>query len=314
MPKKKKKGKRRQRRGIDFDRAKKDKAELASRSAGNFHKLEEGWNTFYIGPPWDDDIPVPWKEVQQHGLGLVCPKHSGYDKDCKICKKRKEAQKRGDTDFADAFKLSSRGFMNALRKGDIKKGGPWKVLGVAGSVLGEIVDHVVDDKVDITRPEAAVLVSIKRKGTGQATRYPQIKFSNPTDLSDYLGEEMYEQLEDLDCIQAVQPATTEKQLEAIRKKVSGSDDDADFDIEDDDIDPDDFSSDEEDDEDEDGEEDDLFDDPEDDDDLDEDEDEEDEEEEEKPKRKRRKVKADVKKGRKKDKKGSAKGKKKKKRK
>lgn len=288
MAKKKKKSKKSKRRlarrDIDFDEAEKKQKELEDRSSGDYHEIKQGKNFFYICPPWADDVKVLWKEVQQHGLGLVCPKYSGYDKDCKICIERKKATRKGNTEFVDEFRLASRGFMNAIRKEDIKKGGPVKILGVPGGVFEQIVDHVTDERVNISDPEAAVFVMIKRKGKGKATRYSPLKFGDPRDISEWITDEVYENLENLDEIRSVQPATVEEQRKAMSKFLKGdADDDQDF--EDDDLDSDDDFEGE-------SEEDELFDEPDDLDDLDDDDlDDEDEEElEEKPKKKSKKPK------------------------
>jgi len=333
----------RKRRGIDFDEAAKKQKELADRSGGEFHELKVGWNYFYICPPWADEIRVLWREVQQHGLGLVCPPNSGYDKPCLICKERKKALKKGDSDFADNFRLSSRGFMNAIRKEDIKSRGPVKLLGVSSNVFEQIVDHVTDEKIDISDPEAAVIVAIKRKGKGKATRYPSVKFSDPINIAKYITDDVYEALNDLDTIKAVQPASEKAQRTAIRKFIKGDADEDDFD-DDEDLSGDDGFDDEGDGFENDSDEDELFDDPdtsdeddEDSDDLDDDDDDstddeddsddddddgdssddeddtdedddlaDDDDEEEKPKKKRKAKSSD----RKKAKKGSSKGKRK----
>lgn len=233
---KKKKTKKAKKRELDFGEAKKKQKELEDRSSGDYHSVEEGWNWYYVCPPWSDVVKVLWREIQQHGLNLVCPKNSGYDKDCLICKERKKALKKGDTDFADEFRLSSRGFMNAIKKSDIKRGGPVKILAVSAGVFEAIVDHVTDEKINISDPEAAVLVGIKRKGKGFKTKYSTIKFSDPVNISKYLDlEKLYEELWDLDTVRGAQPASLKTQRTAIRKFVKGDDvdaDEADFDDED----------------------------------------------------------------------------------
>jgi hypothetical protein len=254
------------RRSIDFDTAKEKQKELADRTGNNYHELKQGWNTFYICPPWNDDARVPWKEVQQHGFRLVCPKYSGYDSDCAICKERRKRLKKGDSEFADNFRLQSRGYLNAIRKEDIKSKdvSAVKLLGVAGSVLTEIVDHVTDERVDICDPKAAVFVSIKRKGKGQGTRYPSIKFGEPVNIDKYITDEIIDAVLDLDVIKGAQPASIKDQTAAIRKFVRGGADEDEDSFDDDE----DFESEELED---DAEEDELFDDPDDsDDDLDED--------------------------------------------
>jgi hypothetical protein len=309
MAKKKKKSKKSKRksarRDIDFDEAEKKQKELEARSSGEYHEIKQGKNFFYICPPWADDVKSLWREVQQHGLGLVCPKHSGYDKDCRICIERKKAARKGNTEFVDEFRLASRGFMNAIRKEDIKKGGPVKILGVPGGVFEQIVDHVTDERVNISDPEAAVFVMIKRKGKGKATRYSPLKFSDPQDISEWITDDVYEELDNLDEIRSVQPATVEEQRKAISKFLKGdADDDQEF--EDEDFEDEDLEGDSEEDE--------LFDEPDDDlddDDLELDEDEDEEEDEPPPKKKKKSKKSKKSSVDKKAKKGS-KGKKKRK--
>jgi hypothetical protein len=307
-------------------RAKKKQKEIEDRNASEYHDLKQGWNVFYILPNADKDAD-PWKEVQRHGM-LPCPKAMA-GKDCGLCKALIKRLKKGDTDFEEKWRLKPRGYFNAIRKNDLKKKDPTclKLLAVAPSVFTEIIDHIVDEQIEIWNPKAAVAVAIKRKGTGWKTRYPKVTFGEAVNIKKYITDDILEALWDLDTIRAAKPASKKELLKAI-KGVDADEDEDDIDdldteeeeeeedtgdIEDDDLEDDEDEEDDDlleepDDDDEDDEEEEDEDDEEEEDEDDEEEEEEDDEEEEEEEKHKKKKKG--KKGSK-DKKGKKKSKKKK---
>lgn len=216
-------------RRLNLAAARKKQKEMEERGGNEFHELKEGWNFFAILPPWDDDVDVLWKEVQQHGR-LVCPEAT-VGKQCILCAEVRRRMKKGDTDFADEHRLRSRAFFNAIRKEHIKKKDPAgvKVLGVSSTVFEAILEQITDEEVDISDPKAAVIVAIKRKGKGIRTRYPKVKFSDPIDISKYITDDIMGALWDLDALRYAQPATTKELKKAIRGAADEDGDDEDFD-------------------------------------------------------------------------------------
>lgn len=162
-------------RGLDMEAARKKQAELETRRPNtDFHQLKQGWNYFFILPPFGKSNVI-WKEVFRHGQ-YVCPKETA-GKNCIMCKEIARRAKKGDSDFADKHKIQSRAFFNAIEKSEIKKKDPScvKVLGVSSKTFSEIVEYITDEDRDISDPSAAIPVGIKRKGEGLQTRY-KIKF------------------------------------------------------------------------------------------------------------------------------------------
>lgn len=216
-----------------MEKAKEKSEQLATRSQSEYHEHAQGWNYYFIMLPWSDE-GVAWKEVERHGMH-VCPKQ--YGRDCLVCKELRKRIKKGDTDFVDENRSKTQGYFNAIRKSDIKKGDPdcIKVLRASPTVFGEIIDFITDEEIDITDPEAAHVVGIKRTGTGMRTRYKTKVSSEAVDISRYITDKVLEGLFDLDTIRAVQPASDKD----LRKLVRGSaDDDEDDDFSDDDLDDD----------------------------------------------------------------------------
>jgi hypothetical protein len=228
-------------RKLDRQAARDKQKEVENRRQSVFHDLVEGWNFFFVLPPWSDEC-VLWKEVQQHGFGLVCPKMASKDgakKPCLICDEIKKRQRKGDSEFGDEYRLKSRAFFNAIRKADVKakSADSVKVLGLSPTVFSEILDYIADDDVDISDPTAAVVVGIKRVGKGLRTRYRKIRFGDPVDISRYLTDDVMEGMYDLDALRAAQPATLADMRKALRK-AKGVDedlDDDDFEGDDDDL-------------------------------------------------------------------------------
>lgn len=212
-------------RKMDMGKAQQKAEEIEQRNQSEYHELQQGWNYFYIMPPYSDENVV-WKEVQRHGLH-VCPKLVG--RDCMACKEIKKRIKRGDTDFVDENRLKTQGYMNALRKGDIKAMDPdlCKVLRASPTVFGEIVDFITEEKIDITDPTAAHFVRIHRKGTGMRTKYKTKVSSEAVDLSRWITEKVLEGMFDLDTIRATQPASDKELRKLIRGGADADDDDDD---------------------------------------------------------------------------------------
>lgn len=218
------------RRRVSMDRVRNKKTELDNRSSTDFHELKDGWNYFYVLPPWSDDVEEIWKEVQQHGL-LVCPRSVSDTTECLLCSEIRKRLRKGDSDFADKHRLRTRAFFNAIRKDKIREKDQYnvKVLAVSSKTFEEIIDHMADEDIDISNPEAAVPVAINKKGKGLRTRY-KVRFGEPTDISKYLTDEVWEALHDLDTMRSSQPATVQDMRKAIRG-AADEDDDGDFDDE-----------------------------------------------------------------------------------
>jgi len=217
------------RRRLNMDKARKKQEEIDSRSSSSFHEIKEGWNYFFVMPPWDDDVDVIWKEVQQHRF-LVCPRHATEGKkDCMICT---ELRKTKSSEFSEQYALKSRGFFNAIRKADIKKKDPDTVgiLALSSAIFREVIDYINDEDKDISDPEAAIPIGIHRRGKGLRTRY-KIKFGEAVNISAYLTDKIMDALHNLDDMKAAQPASVKDMRKAIR---GAADDDDDF--EDDDLD------------------------------------------------------------------------------
>lgn len=260
------------RRGVNRARAKEKADELDQRFAGSYHEIKEGANWFYILPPWDGS-DVAWEEVQQHGVN-ACRKSRGM-KSCYGCSRLAQEEKRGNQKFVQRWRKATKGLFNAIRRGDLKKKDPEcvRVLRVTGRVFQEILEEIIDVQ-DITVPDAAVLVCIRRKGTGIKTRYT-VKFGKEEDLSRYLPDVVLDAAKNLEALVEI---PSDKDLKKAMRKA------ADEDSDDDDDDADDFGDDDdtEDDADDDGDDGDADDEFGDDDEEDdeEEEDEEDDEEEE----------------------------------
>lgn len=271
--KKKKKGKKKvARRGVNVDKAREKADELDARFAGSYHELKEGPNWFYILPPWEGS-DIAWEEIQQHGIN-VCRKTRGK-KTCYGCDRVKQEEKRGNEKFVKKWRRSTKGLFNAIRKADLKKKDPDSVkkLRVSGRVFQEILEEIIDVQ-DITVPDAAVLVCIRRKGSGLGTRYT-VKFGKETDLSKLLPDAVLNGAYDL--VAAVEVPSDKEIKKAMRKAADDDDDTDEDDFADDD---DDTESDDDGEEDEGDEDDEFSDDDEDEDDEEEDEDSDDDDEEE----------------------------------
>ena len=217
---------------LDLSKVKKKQEELENRNMSDFHEIKEGFNYFFIMPPWSDE-GVIWKEVQQHGTVGVCPK-AAAKKACILCDEIKRRIRKGDTDFADNNKLRSRAFFNAIKKDDIKKCDPScvKILALSPSIFEEVIAFITEEDTDISDPNAAVCLAIKRKGKAMRTRYT-IKFGVPVDISKYVTGSVIEGLYDLDSIRAVQPAGIKELRKAIRGAADDEDEDGEEDIEED---------------------------------------------------------------------------------
>jgi len=220
---------------LDLSKVKKKQEELDNRSTSDFHEIKEGFNYYYIMPPWSDE-GVIWKEVQQHGTVGVCPK-AAVKKECILCEEIKKRIRKGDTDFADNNKLRSRAFFNAIKKDDIKKCDPScvKILALSPSIFEEVISFITEEDRDISDPTAAVCLAIKRKGKAMRTRYT-IKFGLPVDISKYVTDSVIEGLYDLDSIRAAQPAGIKDLRKAIRGAADEEDEDDEEDIEEDAVD------------------------------------------------------------------------------
>lgn len=217
-------------RKLNIERAREKADELESRSDSEFHELKQGKNFFFIMLPWSDDVEVIWKEVQQHQM-LVCPSKAADGKrKCILCEETRRRRKKGDSDFASNWRLRSRGLFNAIRKEHIKQKDPSnvKILGVSTTVFRDIIEHIIDNDLDISDPEAAIPVCIKKTGEKLKTRY-NTAFGSPIDISRYLTDDVMGALWDLDAAQAAQPAGDKELRKAIRG-AADEDDDDDFDV------------------------------------------------------------------------------------
>ena len=270
------------------------KKEIDNRNESIYHNIKPNqWHWVFIMPPWSDAGDI-WYEVEKHGLH-VCPERLGIRK-CVICKEIRKQQKKGNSDFAQEFRLKPVAFLNAIRKEDVTTENPCskiKVLRLTPRHFEELVDYILDEEIDLTDLEAAIPIGIKKtqKGTNWRTiRYKDLKFGNPIDISNRIDEkEMEEALFDLDTIRAAMPSSDKDMRKSIQEALGGDPDEDDEEEIEDDFDDDDK--------------DDIDDDLDTDDDdeplkkpskkskadaaLDDDEDDEDDEEEEKPRRRRR---------------------------
>jgi hypothetical protein len=257
--KKKKKGKSRRYGKTNMEKVRRKSEELESRGGSrDMHDLKQGWNFFWILPPLPGQDEC-FKEVQQHRLA-VCPKAaSDGEKPCDVCKEITKRSRKGDVDFVDEMRLKSRGFFNAVRRDDLKKKDPdnVKILPVSGGVLREIAEFMADEDVDISDPQAAILLGIKKKGQKQATRYKVKLSSEPVNIEKYLTDAVLDAMYDLDKARATQPATTKELRKLIRGAADEEDEDESPDFEDDDLEDEDGEEEEE----EEAEEDELFEDP-----------------------------------------------------
>lgn len=218
------------RRKMDMDKVRKKAEEIASRSQGEYHEIKQGWNYFFIMPPWSDEL-VSFKEVERHDMYVCAKKLRGS---CILCNEYRKRLKRGDTEFTDKYRLKPTGFFNAVRKADIKKSDPdtIRVLRCSPTVFGEIIEFIGDEDVDISDPSAAYVVGIKRKGTGLQTRYKVKVSSEPLDISRYVTDKFLEGLFDLDTIRAALPASDKDLRKAIRSVADDGDADDGFDEDD----------------------------------------------------------------------------------
>jgi hypothetical protein len=287
-------------RKLDKESAKKKQQEVHERNAGAFHELKSGYNKkyepnhYFILPPWrdlDGDQPLDiWKEVWKHKY-LTCPRLMA-NKPCKICDALKTRKK--DATFVNEWKPRPTGYVNAIRKKDIKKASvdSVKVLRFPSRLFDQLIDYVNEEDRDPSDPDRAYPVCIRKTGFGQKTRYRDLTWGDPMDISEYLTDEIFDAMYDLDNASFVQPASKKQLLEALGNKPADEDEDEEYMDEDEESESDEDEDeeelkepgDEDEDEDEDEEE-------EDEDDLSEfDEDDEDEEEEEPPPTKKRKTK------------------------
>jgi hypothetical protein len=247
-------------RGMDLDKAAAKHKEVEERASGELHDLHEGWNFFFLLPPWSDE-DVIWKEVEQHGRG-VCPKRA-LGKECQVCAELVKRARRGDSDFVEQNRLKSRAFFNATKKENVRKllstpEAVIKILPASSVVFREILEFINDEKVDISNPSACVVVGIKKTGKGMRTRY-KTKFGDAVDISKYVTPKALEHLHNLDAFRFAQPMSTKEQRKLIR---GSADDDEDMDEDEEDIEDEDLDEDAEGAEEEGSEEDEVFEEPE----------------------------------------------------
>ena len=262
-------------RGINRGAVRKQQEQNEGRSSGQYHDLQNGWNHFFVMPPYSD-AGLPFKEVERHGVH-VCPKRwSNGKKRCSMCEELRRRQKKGDESFIQEWRLKSVGYFNALKKSDVKKKDPAlvKALRLSQKSFDEYVEWLddeleADENFNPTDPTACYLLSIKKKGSGMQTRYT-VKIGDPIDISAYVTEEfLSEALLNLDKIKGALPADEKELRKALRSAADEDEDEDEDDFSDDedeeieDGDGDEFEDDEEDEEIEDGDGDEFEDDEED---------------------------------------------------
>jgi hypothetical protein len=242
-------------RRINRDAVRKQQTQNEGRSSGQYHDLAQGWNHFFVMPPYSDS-GLPFKEVERHGIH-VCPKRaSNGKKRCSGCEELRRRQKKGDEAFIQEWRLKSVGYFNALKKSEVKKKDPAcvKALRLSQKSFDEYVEWLddeleADENFNPTDPHACYLLSIKKKGSGMQTRYT-VKIGDPVDISAYVTDEFLDEaLLNLDTIKGALPAD-EKELRKALRQAADEDDEEDDDFSDDeDADDDDEFADDADDED-----------------------------------------------------------------
>jgi hypothetical protein len=219
--------------GMDMKKATEKYREMEEKSKGDFVLLKEGWNFFFIMPPWpgSKDRTI-WKDVERHGQ-FVCPRKAA-DKRCLICEELPRRAKKGDSQWVSEHKLKTRALFNVVSKSKITKlpSNPQayiKILGISPMLFEDILSYINLERVDISNPSESVVVGINRKGTGFNTRY-KLHMGDAIDISKYITSDVMEALHNLDTCKAALPATTKEMRQEVR---GAADDDDDFDDSDD---------------------------------------------------------------------------------
>ena len=180
---------------MDFDRMRKDR--VRSETGSDLLKLKEGQTLFYICPPVHEEEPVPYAEGQMHfSIGPdkgVVVNLEGLEE----CEPIVEALNKKGISWDAAVEGWERCAELVARHGDEKRQGarnrwwfnvvvlghrvssrkPWDEPDPKVSILAcgkKIYDGITDiffDEGDITDPEKAIFVIVKRTGTGLDTEY-----------------------------------------------------------------------------------------------------------------------------------------------